>query len=396
MGTLLPLSYLFALGALGAIFPFLGARLEAAGLDGRTIGLLMAMLPLGRLVSSPLWGWLADRYRVAGLLLRVGCGLALAGELLLLASGQRGGPLLAAVGLFLFAAGRVPFGPLVDSVILEHLRTTGRDARDYGRIRLWGSVGFLGFAAVAAALADRGADPLVLGAALLAATAVLAFRFPTRGGGGPAPIGPAIAALAREPFLAPFLLTTGLQALTLSVYDTFFSLHVAALGLPAGITAAALAVGVVGEILVMRLSTPLLRRLGAPGALLLAAVLGIPRWGLTAIAASPVLIVLTQSLHAVTFGVFWVAGVQMMAERAPRQVAASAQSLFSAASYGVGALLGALLAGQVRASFGSGAIFEALTLVSVLSTASAVWLMRRMRSARAEPEGLPAVDVKRS
>ena len=89
---------------------------------------------------------------------------------------------------------------------------------------------------------------------------------------------------------------------------------------------------------------------------------------------------LVQALHAVSFGFFWLAGVQMMAERAPVSVLASAQSLFSAASYGVGALGGALLAGEMRARFGSVAIFQALTLVSVGSVVSAAWLVRRTRT----------------
>jgi PPP family 3-phenylpropionic acid transporter len=376
----LSLSYFFALGALGAIVPFLGGRLEAAGLDGGTIGLLMAMLPLGRILSSPVWGWVADRYRMAGVLLRLGCGMALVGELLLLASGHAGGPVLAAVGLFVFATGRVPLGPLVDTVILDHLRAVGRDPREYGSIRLWGSVGFLGVAACAAWMSDSGRDPLILGAVLLTVTMGFAFAFPTRGGGGPAPIGPALAALAREPFLVPLLLTAALQALALSVYDTFFSVHVQALGLPASATAAALALGVTGEIVVMRFASPILRRLGAANALLVAALVGTLRWGLTAALADPVALVAVQALHAVSFGFFWLAGVQMMAERAPVSVSASAQSLFSAASYGVGALGGALLAGEMRARFGSVAIFQALTLVSVGSVVSAAWLVRRTRT----------------
>jgi PPP family 3-phenylpropionic acid transporter len=377
--SLLRWFYFVSLGALGAVVPFLGARLEAAGLSGHQIGGMMAMLPLGRLVSAPLWGWLADRFAMAGLLLRIGCALAVLGELVLLFQAD---PVYAGVGLFLFSAGRAPLGPLVDSVTLQALSQPGHDPREYGRVRLWGSIGFLGFAVVCGRLADDGLDPLVLGAGLLTATAALAFRFPTRGAGGPAPVLPALRALLEQPFLVPLLGMACLQAMTLSVYDTFFSTHVRALGLPSMVTAAAVALGVACEVAVMRFGRPLLARIGAPRALLLAAMAAVPRWALIAWVTDPVALVAVQVLHGVAFGVFWIAGVQLMAEKAPAQVSASAQSLFSAASYGVGALVGAVLAGEVRAAWGTAAIFQALTLVSCGATGFAAWLVWRERPVR--------------
>ena len=370
--------YFVSLGALAAVIPFLAARLESAGLDGRAIGLLLAMLPLGRLVSAPLWGWLADRYRMAGTLLRVGSGLGLLGGLLLLWAAN---PVFGALGLFLFAAGRTPVGPLVDTFVLQALSKPPHDPREYGKVRLWGSVGFLGLAVVAGVVADAGFDPMYLGIALLAVTFVLAFRFPTRGTGGPAPIGPALVALAKQPFLVPLLGMACLQALTLSVYDTFFSAHVQALGLSASVTAAAVALGVACEITVMHFGRPLLARVGTPTALLLAAAIAVPRWWLTATVTDPVALVAVQALHGISFGVFWIAGVQLMAERAPVQVSASAQSLFNAASYGVGALFGSVLAGEVRDAWGTAAVFTALTVVSCGATAFAVWLVVRERAA---------------
>ena len=72
-----------SLGVLGAIVPFLGAQLAERGLRPEQIGWLMAMIPLGRILGAPLWGQLADRYRAAGLLVRVGTLLSLVGALLL-------------------------------------------------------------------------------------------------------------------------------------------------------------------------------------------------------------------------------------------------------------------------------------------------------------------------
>lgn len=374
--------YFLSLGALGGMVPLLAARLDAADLGGSALGAMMAMLPLGRLLSAPMWAWAADRWRMAGLLLRIGCLVALVGAALILFAE---GPLTAAAGIFLFAVGRAPLGPLVDAAVLESLSAAGTDRAEYGRIRLWGSAGFLFCALLAGDLADRvGLDPVWVGLALLAATFVCAFWFPTRGEGGPAPVLPALRELAREPFLVPFLVTGFLQALTLSVYDTFFSTHVHALGLPDIVTGAAVAVGVTCEVVVMRFARPLLVRFGAARILLAATVLGVPRWALTAVVTDPAMLVAIQALHGVVFGAFWIAGIQLMAERAPARVMASAQSLFSAVSYGFGALLGAFLAGEVREWGGTDGVFEALAAISVLAVGSAMALQRRER-ARTQP-----------
>lgn len=357
--------------------PYLGARLEAAGYGGAAIGVLLSMLPVGRLVSAPIWAWAADRWRIAGALLRAGCLVALAGTLLLFARD----PVLVALGLVLFAVGRAPFGPLVDVLVLEALETGGGTGADYGRVRLWGSFGFLLVAWICGILSDSfGVDPLWLGAGLAAACLGCAALFPTGGAGGPAPVMPALRALLGQPFLAPFLATAFLQALTLSVYDTFFSAHVHALGLPDGVTGAAVVVGVAVEVAVMRGAGGLLRRFGAPTVLLAATISGLPRWALTLWVTDPVALVAVQALHGVGFGAFWVAGVQIVAERAPTRIAASAQSLFAVASYGCGALVGALVAGAVRERWGTAAIFEALLLVAALAVVTALLFVRRERA----------------
>ncbi len=364
--------YLVQLGALGAVLPFLSARLEAAGLTGGQLGVVFAMLPLGRLLSAPVWGWLADRWQVGGLLLRIGATLSLVGGMLLFVPT----PLCAASGVLLFAAGRVPLGPLIDSATLQALSAPGQDPSGYGRVRLWGSVGFLAMAWLAGGRVDAGHDPLLLGVPLMGATLLFSFAFPLRASAGPAPILPALRVLFRQPFLLPLLLMVTLHGLTLSVYDTFFSAHVQALGHPSTVTGAAVVVGVGLEIAVMRAGQPLLAWLGAPRALFLATIVGIPRWALTAWVTSPVALVAVQALHGVTFGLFWIAAVHLMAARAPRAVAASAQSLHAAASYGVGALAGAFMAGGVREHLGTTAIFWVLTGVALAATLAAGALVR--------------------
>ncbi len=372
-GPSLPFLSLFSfvsLGVLGALVPFLGAQLAGRGLRPEQIGWLMAMIPLGRILGAPLWGQLADRYRAAGLLVRVGTLLSLLGALLLW---QANSGATAAVAVFLFWVARVPLGPLVDAVILDTLRRNGRDVRDYGRVRLWGSLGFMSLAV----LLGWGGQPLEVGVGLSLLLLLLSLGLPSRGEGGPAPIFPALRVLLRQPGLLPFLGWACLQAATVSTYDTFFSVHVRALGLDSWVVSAAVAVGVGVEVGVMLLGRRILGWLGVGPAMGIAALSGLPRWWVVAVSADPRLLVGIQVLHGAGFALFWLAGVQWMAERAPREVAASAQSLLAASSYGVGALGGALLAGTLAQHYGSPAIFYGLFGLSAGASVLALAAARR-------------------
>lgn len=358
---------------MAALLPLLGGRFEAAGFDGLTIGGLMATFPLGRLVAAPLWAVLADRYRVAGLVLRLSAVLSGAAGMALARAESI--PVLAGA-IFIFAATRAPIGAVFDALVLGRLSELGRPTAEYGRIRLWGSLGFLGGVVLASNWAATGLPPHLLVDGTLLAAAGVSFGFPLRGACGPAPILPALRELAASPFLLPLLVTGALQALTMSVYDTFYSVHVAALGLPVGVVGASMALGVGCEVLLMVVGRPLLRRLGPSRGLLLAALSGLPRWLVTATATDPAVLVATQSLHGFGFALFWLSGVQRMSQAARPEIAASSQSLWAAATYGFGALAGAGLAGLARREFGSDGIFWMLAFVSLLASMSAVWLWR--------------------
>lgn len=374
---LLRLFYAMQLASIAALIPLLGARFERAEVPGTSVGLLMATLPLGRILATPIWAFLADRYQVAGLVLRVACVASAAAGFVLARSTSLW---VLGVSMLAFAALRAPIGAILDSFVVDELRREGKNLSEYGRTRLFGSLGFV-LAVVGASWLDRwGVPSHWLADAALVFGAVLSFWFPVGGQGGPAPVLPALRALLRQPFLVPLLLGGAFQALTLSVYDTFFSVHIEALGLPSVVLGACVGLGVAGEMLLMGFGRSFFARLSPATALMLAAASGIPRWLITAYATDPAILVLTQGLHAVGFGAFWLAGVQRMALAAPPHIAASAQSLWGSATYGFGALLGALLAGTVLSEVGSSGIFLLLTVFSALATLCALWMRRVDRS----------------
>ncbi|RMF01463.1 MAG: MFS transporter, partial [Chloroflexi bacterium] len=105
------LFYFFSFAALASLLPFLTLYYQQFGLNGRQIGVLVAIPPLVALVSAPLFGAIADatgRHKL--MLVLAVCGFA-AGVLILSAVGQYVW-LVAAV--FVYAIFFAPVLPLVD------------------------------------------------------------------------------------------------------------------------------------------------------------------------------------------------------------------------------------------------------------------------------------------
>ncbi|MBK7759337.1 MAG: MFS transporter [Deltaproteobacteria bacterium] len=356
------LSWLMALGLapLGAIFPYMAKELRAWGVDGLTLTALMVMMPLTRVLLGPMWGTLADHWRDEARVLRWAALTSLLGLIALLALPAS----LAAVGLLLMIAGRAGIGPVLDGLTL---RALGGDSGAYGKVRRWGSVGFLVAVGVAALLEDWfGLSPLKLGVLLSSAFCGMALFAPQAEPPPRAPLWPAFKAMLGDPAMRWLLVGAALHYAPHSIYDTWFTLHVEDLGLRPALAGVAVALGVAVEVIVLGKSQALLARFGAERLFVASALLAIPRWLLTAWATAPWLVIGLQASHGFTFGAFWVSAVALVSRRAPAHLTNSAQGLLGAAVGGVGAALGAS-AGAVIGPYGSAALFVLAAIIAILS-----------------------------
>lgn len=127
------------MGALGAFYPFFTLYLrENTGLSGAQVGLVAAALPLTGTVFQPFWGQVADRTgsRTRTLAFLV-LGAAL-GYVLLTVPLSFAGLLVAAAFLAIFSTSLIPMGVSVSLATLEATRII-----DFGRVRVWGTIGYL-------------------------------------------------------------------------------------------------------------------------------------------------------------------------------------------------------------------------------------------------------------
>jgi len=129
--------YLGYFGLLGVLLPYLSLYFLDIGLSPYQIGVIAAINPLVKTVAPGLWGSLADRRGNRRPLMRSACLGALIAFCLMLT----GTSFWWIVGVMaIYSVFTSSILPLVEATAMEAVDRLGVD---YGRIRLWGSVGFI-------------------------------------------------------------------------------------------------------------------------------------------------------------------------------------------------------------------------------------------------------------
>jgi len=369
--------YLGYFGLLGILLPYLSLYLLDIGLNPYQIGVIGAMTPLVKTVAPSLWGWAADRRGSRRPFMRLACAGALGCFSLLL--GVREFLAIAAV-MALYAVFTSSILPLVEATAMEaveHLRV------DYGRIRLWGSVGFIAFTLGMGPVLDVLPSVTVLWSIL----ALLAFNLwsvyhlpdshplPHATPGSGAEQGRARDLLTRRPVVTFYGVCLLMQA-SHGTYYGFYSVYLEGLGYPRGGIGLLWALGVGAEVVAMMYSGPLLSRLGTRRLMQLAVALTVVRWALLATGQSPAWLVPAQLLHAASFGLFHVAAVTHTHRLMPAALRATGQSLYSSLSFGLGLTVAMYLSGVYYEGVGAPTLFAASAGVAALAWGLSLTLPR--------------------
>lgn len=122
-------------GSLGSLLPYLPVYYDSLGHGGQIIGLLGAVKPFTTFLVAPLWGLIADSASSPFTILELTFGVSLAGQLLVAYSSDAR---YITFMVFLTALFSAPVKSLLDSMVMDHLQ----DRSSYGRLRLWGQLGF--------------------------------------------------------------------------------------------------------------------------------------------------------------------------------------------------------------------------------------------------------------
>jgi PPP family 3-phenylpropionic acid transporter len=267
--------------------------------------------------------------------------------------------------------------PLVEAITLSSV--AGASGR-YGRIRLWGSVGFIAAVLAAGAWLDR--QPAQTLAPLLAsltlAALVAAIALPS-GGARAAAVRAAARPLALSAEVKALMGAGFCMAVAHGALYAFFTLHLQGIGYASSTIGALWTLGVVAEIAVFLFLPALFRRFTLSTILLASFVAAALRFAAIGWAGSSLaVLVLAQLLHALTFGAHHAASVAVVHRAFPESAHARGQALFSSVCYGAGGAGGVLVAGWAWGTGGAALAFSLAALAGVAG-AGLVLPLRRAR-----------------
>lgn len=353
----------------GVCLPYLPVAMKRMGFDQGQIGQVLAASLLIQLLAPPLWGFLADRTG-GGRWILPGVAALGAVSMIVAAIVPAGTPFLVAYMFFCLA--RSPVGPVLDSLALSH---PGLGPSAYGRLRRWGSLGFLLTASGAGLFIDGHSTrwiPASVGIIWLIFL-VLTLGGPREDARVPAGRLP-LRSLYGRPAIWIFL---GAASLHMAAMVPFHS-HFANMALERGVGGHWVGLswfgGVGLEILVLTRLGGLVERLGARPLLLIALVLSVLRWILTAYCHDGLLLAAVQLSHGITFGAFFGASVLWMNRSVGPELRVSSQGLLYSIAFGFGGILGQLASGHAHHHLGSARLFELAAVAELIPLCMLVFL----------------------
>ncbi|MGK2742286.1 MFS transporter [Tepidicaulis sp. LMO-SS28] len=318
----------------GVHLPFFPVWLEAQALSPIQISLALAGAMVLRILMGPLFAFAADRAEnrrammlaLAAISFFIAWGFFLANSFLLIF-------LISLVLMTLYPS----IIPMTESLAMRAVRDEGMD---YGRVRLWGSISFIGASYLMGLWLMPGRETHILYAMIfgIALTFFAAMLLPAEG--RRAASGPRLrlrdaAAVIRHPVFILFVLAASLTQASHALLYAFGSIDWQRQGHSETMIGALWALGVVAEIALFMVSGFLARVFGPAGLVVLAAGVGVLRWLITAQEPALGLLLFAQALHGLSFGAAHLGAMHFITRAVAPELAATAQSLYAAASGGV-------------------------------------------------------------
>jgi PPP family 3-phenylpropionic acid transporter len=357
--------YYFAFFAnIGIIIPYLPLYFQSLGMSPIQIGVLTSIAPLGRPFFAGAWTVPAERTGMRHPALILTSWLSAGAFALYLWPTTFAGLILATL---VVAATHAPVHAFAEATVLDAVRTRGVD---YGKVRVWGSVGFvsaaglLGWVLVGAPV--RSVLYAMLGCGVLVAVACLALPRP-----GPARhrSRSSLRGFLSQPGVAAFYLSSLLMQASHGAYYTFFSIHMAAQGHSIPVIGLLWGLGVVSEMVIMVVFSRLQRGIRPSRLLVLCFLLASARWVVYGLSASLWVAIPAQILHAFTFGAFHMAAVTATQRIFPDDIRASGQAVYSGVTFGLGTVAGAISAGFLFDWTGPFVMFGASAAIALAGAA---------------------------
>lgn len=357
----------------GAFAPYWSLYLESLEFSAFQIGVLMSLLQVARMFAPNLWGWLADHTGRGVRIVQIAAGMSLLAYLGVFAGTSFAWLFVVMALMCVFWSASLP---LMEAVTLRHL---GEGSGHYGRIRVWGSVGFIVAVIGLGYLLDHAPIRALLwvvlglkvGVLLLARVIPEPQLHPHHGEQVP------VWDIIRRPHVAAFLIAGFLMAAAHGVYYTFYSIYLVDLGYSKGAVGWLWSIGVLCEVAVFLWMPKMTSAFGLRNILLASFLLATLRFVLIGYGAQWLaVVVFAQMLHAASFGSYHAASVAVIHRLFQGRHHAKGQAIYTSVSFGLGGTVGGLWSGWMWEPAGAALTFAVSSIATLLGLVLLFWRLR--------------------
>ncbi len=379
--------YATAYAAYGVSSPFFPAFLASRRLTPEEIGIALASGTAVRLIAAPLALRLGEMRHALRRVLVISVVLSAVATLALWPAYGFGWvfPLV-----LLQAATLAPKTGLADALAIARSHATEGRGFEYGWVRGAGSAAFvLGMLCAGQAIVLSGLEVIVLlQTALLLGAAVSGSLVPEM------PAGPervvrashlgGFATVLRSSSFCALLLVAALVIGSHAMHDAFAVIRWTAAGIGPRTASVLWAESVVAEVVVFLVLGPsFLSRVSPAVAIAIACAAAVVRWIVLALSTRVLLLALVEPLHGLTFALFHLSAMRLVARLVPGMLRATALALYGTLGVGLATALLTLLSGRLYARLGAGGF---LVMAALPALALPLTLRLRGRS-EVQPNG---------
>lgn len=352
--------YFIYFGVLGIFLPYFNRYCYHLGFTGLQIGILSALRSLAMVLFPLIWGSLADRFQIRKpiYILCTFLSTSIWGLYLIYAEFWPMLIIAAFYGIF--------YAPIISFLEAVTMDVLGKEKKSYGRIRAWGSISFIGVVLVLGKIIDLYAVDVILililaGSLIMAAISV---GIPAIRPEKKEILQPGAASLLDRRVVV-FLFCAFLMLVSHGAYYGFFPIHLEKMGYGSTLIGIAWALASTAEILVMIKSDKMFERYTLEKVLFFSFLVAAARWMILFWAGSIVVILVSQVLHAVTYGAFHMASILYIDRLTPGQAKTLGQAVNNALTYGLGLMVGFFVNGYVYEITGSQTLFLMSALIAL-------------------------------
>ncbi|MDY6906200.1 MAG: MFS transporter [Thermodesulfobacteriota bacterium] len=374
---ILALQYFLFFGVLGIFLPFFNLYCYHLGFSGFQIGALFSARTGATVIFPLVWGALADRF-AARKAIYVLCNFMAAGiwSFFLLTTNFY---LMLIITTF-YGVFRAPVISFMEAFAMDIL---GDEKSSYGRVRAWGTISFvcivIALGRITEVVPISLIIPLILAGTLIQSFSAIALPSVDKKQDS---IGSPKSVLGRKEVVV-FLICAFLMLAGHGTYYGFFSIHLENMGFGNTFIGFTWALASIAEITVMIASRRLFARFSLENVLVFSFFVACIRWIMMFFAASGVLVLLSQLLHAVTYGAFHMASILYIDRVSSDNTKTLGQALNNAVSFGLGMMLGVFVNGIFYDYVGSTPLFLGSAAISLIGGIM-LWVVFRGKEKRRE------------